>query len=68
LHSGRGILTIVVFVLFAAVFADGLRASSGLPERLVTVVAAAGVAVLVFGGPSRMRNPPVRTRRAKSEP
>jgi hypothetical protein len=39
----------VVFVLFAAVFADGLRASSGRPEWLVTDVAAAGVAVLVFG-------------------
>jgi hypothetical protein len=64
LHSGRGILTIVVFVLFAAVFADGLRASSGLPERLVTDVTTAGVAVLVFGSLVtshwRRQSPPVR--------
>lgn len=48
-YSARGILTIVVFVLLAAAFADGLRAATGLREWLVMVVAALGAAVLVFG-------------------
>ncbi|WP_115863740.1 hypothetical protein [Halorussus litoreus] len=49
-YAGRGLLTLVGFLLVTAVFVDWLRTSAAFPEWLAVLVGALGAAVLVFGG------------------